>query len=174
MDPYHILSIHLDDGTRLTVRPLTAADRPLLQAAFDAFSSRSRYHRFFTPLRELHSGYLDQFTDLDDVDRFAWAAVAADRDVERLVAVARYVRLDNPRSAEVAVAVIDEFQSRGLGTVMVRALAERASDVGIRRFEGLVLRENLRMLRLLRKAGARLDGADAGTLAFTVDLPMAS
>ena len=174
MQPYDILSIHLDDGTRLTVRPLTAGDRPLLQTAFDAFSSRSRYHRFFTPLSQLPSGHLDQLTDLDAVDRFAWAAIAADGDPERLVAVARYFRLDDPGTAEIAVAVIDEFQDRGLGTVMLWALAQRASEMGIRRFEGLVLGENLRMLRLLRKAGAHLQRDGAGTLAFTVDLPMAS
>jgi acetyltransferase len=174
MDPYDILSIHLDDGTRLAVRPLIAADRPLLLAAFEASSSTSRYHRFFTPLRELQPWHLDRLTDLDEVNRFAWAAVAADGDAERLVAVARYFCLDDPTSAEIAVAVIDEFQDRGLGTIMLWALAQRASDVGIHRFEGLVLRENLRMLRLLRKAGARLQGDGAGTLAFTVDLPMAS
>ena len=158
----------------VAVRPLSPGDRSLLQSAFDAFSSQSRYHRFFTPLGHLPSGHLDLLTDLDEVDRFAWAAVTADHDEERLVAVARYVRLDDPRSAEVAVAVIDEFQSRGLGTMMVRALAQQASGVGIRRFEGLVLHENLRMLRLLRRAGAHLQNDGAGIVAFTVDLPMAS
>lgn len=174
MERDDFLPIRLDDGTRLAVRTLTAADRPLLQAAFDAFSSRSRYHRFFSALSELHSGYLDQLADLDAVDRFAWGAIATDRDPPRLVAVARYFRLDDPGTAEIAVAVVDEYQNRGLGTVMLRALADRAGAMGIRRLEGLVLYENLRMLRLLRRAGAHLRRDGAGTLAFTVDLPMAS
>jgi len=74
--------------------------------------------------------------------------------------------------AEVAVAVIDEFQRRGLGSVLLAELARVARQHGIKTFQLIVLPENREMLALLRKMGwihqAKLVG---GVYEIAFDLP---
>lgn len=163
--------LELDDGTMLVVRPLTVDDRDLLAEGFDHLSERSRYHRFFSPLHELGEGLLIQLTDLDYRDRFAWIALSHDGRREVPVAVARYFRMaDRESSAELAVTVVDEYQSRGIGALLVPLVAHTAVANGFERLEGQVLGENLRMLSLLRKLGAHIATPSQGAIDFDVDL----
>jgi ribosomal protein S18 acetylase RimI-like enzyme len=88
------------------------------------------------------------------------------------VGVARYDRAANTDVAETAVAVIDEFQRRGLGSALLIILAKVARDHGIKTFTLIVLPENQQMLGLLRKMGwihhAKLTG---GVYEISFDLP---
>ena len=79
-----------------------------------------------------------------------------DEDGERVVAVANYVRLRDPKLAEAAFAVADEHQGRGIGTRLLEQLAERAAEVGIERFVAYVLPDNRAMLGVFGSAGFEL------------------
>ena len=79
-----------------------------------------------------------------------------DEDGERVVAVANYVRLRDPKLAEAAFAVADEHQGRGVGTRLLEQLAERAAEVGIERFVAYVLPDNRAMLGVFEAAGFQL------------------
>ena len=86
------------------------------------------------------------------------------------LAVVRFVRLaGDPARADVAVTVTDRWQGRGLARAMLRLLAERAHEEGVRVFTASTLRENRRALRLLRRFGFQPVAA-AGEM---VDLEMA-
>ena len=91
---------------------------------------------------------------------------------ERIFGVARYDRAPSTDVAEVAVAVVDEFQRRGLGGALLAILARAAREHGIKNFTLIVLPENLQMLGLLRKMGwihhAKLSG---GVYDISFDLP---
>lgn len=146
------------DGTRLELIPLESRHREVLADAFGRLSERSRYLRFMAPVPELSPSELTYLTDLDLVDRFAWGLL-----VEREpAAVGRYVRT-TPSDAEVAITVLDDYQGRGLGSLLVQALAVVAADVGFRTFEFEVLAENHAMLALLRRLGASTT-ADSGVV----------
>ena len=72
----------------------------------------------------------------------------------QLVGVARFIRIPGePDLAEVAVTVIDSWQRRGLGTALLRELAQRATEEGIRHFTAEMLAENKPMLTLARRSG---------------------
>ena len=94
------------------------------------------------------------------------------RAKERIVGVARYDRAPNTDVAEVAVAVVDEFQRRGLGSALMAILGKVAGDHGIKTFALIVLPENQQMLGLLRKMGwihrAKLSG---GVYDISFELP---
>ncbi len=110
---------------------------------------------------------------VDYNDRFALVATTRKHDgKERIVGVARYDRAVDTDVAETAVAVIDEFQRRGLGSALLTILASVARDHGIKMFTLIVLPENQQMLGLLRKMGwihqAKLTG---GVYEITFDLP---
>jgi GNAT superfamily N-acetyltransferase len=163
--------IFLRDGTPVRLRPILSEDKAEVVHAFERLSLQSRYQRFFCPLRELSPSLLAYLTDIDYVDHFAYGAFAIAQPEPTLIGVARYIRLaDEPQSAEVAIAVIDDYHRRGLGKQLLCALARAAIENGIGRFLGNSLWENRPMLELLRRAKAQITSEGSGMLRFVVDL----
>jgi RimJ/RimL family protein N-acetyltransferase len=158
----------LRDGTAVSVRPLRPSDRDLVAAGFESLSDESRYLRFMTPTSRLTPRQLDYFTEVDQIDHFAWG-VLGPLPEERPVATGRYVRLNqSPGIAELAVTVVDEFQGRGIGSLMVLATALAGERNGVVLLRAHLLAENRRMLALLKRLGGAVTEVDGPTL--VVDL----
>ena len=169
-------TIELRDGSKLHIRPIVPEDEPLLHEAVAAMSERTVYFRFFSPIKRMSDAMAHRLAVVDYHDRFAIVATThrphGAGKKERIVGVARYDRARDTDVAEVALAVIDEFQRRGLGSVLLAELARVARGQGIRSFQLIVLPENREMLGLLRKMGwihqAKLSG---GVYEISFDLP---
>jgi GNAT superfamily N-acetyltransferase len=161
----------LRDGSRVRLRPVEPEDKALLVDGFERLSPESRYRRFLAPMPELSDAQLRYFTEVDHHDHEALAAI--DPSTGRGVGVGRFIRLhDRPRVAEAAVTVADDWQNRGLGTLLLEALAERARREGITTFSGLLLATNREMLELLEHvARVRIVDRQTGTVEVEVDLP---
>ncbi len=165
--------LELTDGTKVHVRPIVPEDEPLLIEAVAAMSERTVYFRFFSPLKRLPDALAHRLAVVDYNDRFAIVATThKPGGKERIVGVARYDRAAGSDVAETAVAVIDEFQRRGLGSALLAILGKVAREHGIKMFTLIVLPENQQMLGLLRKMGwihqAKLTG---GVYEISFDLP---
>ena len=63
--------------------------------------------------------------------------------------------LERPEQAELAVAMADEIQGKGLGSVLLGALAAAAWAAGIERFTAEVLADNMPMRKLMSRSGAK-------------------
>jgi GNAT superfamily N-acetyltransferase len=165
------MAVALRDGSRVVVRPLRPDDRERLRAGFARLGPRSRYQRFLAPMAELTEADLTYLTDVDHHDHEALAAV--DPATGEGVGVARFVRCaDRPDAAEAAVTVIDDWQGRGLGTVLLDLLAERAREEGVVRFTALLLAENRDMLDVLEGVAAiRVVERRPGTIEIEAELP---
>lgn len=166
-------TLELKDGTRIDVRPIEPSDEPLLHEAVAAMSERTVYFRFFTPLKRMPDALAHRLAVVDYNDRFAIVGtMRRPNGKERIIGVARYDRASGTDVAETAVAVVDEFQRRGLGSALLTILAKVAREHGIKTFSLIVLPENQQMLGLLRKMGwihqARLNG---GVYEISFDLP---
>jgi GNAT superfamily N-acetyltransferase len=149
-------TIELKEGTKVHVRPIAAEDEPLLHEAVAAMSERTVYLRFFSPIKRMSDALAHRLAVVDYRERFALVATVhrpGGPVQDRIVGVARYDRAPGTDLAEVAVAVIDEFQRRGLGSVLLAELARVARAQGILMFQLIVLPENREMLGLLRKMG---------------------
>lgn len=144
-------TIQLNDGRTARVRPIGPGDEDLLYDAFSRMSERSVYLRFLSPLKRLPAETAHRLAKVDQDNRYALIAVAEDHGKERLLGVARYDRIGNGRTAEVAVAVPDDVQRQGIGAQLLSRIAEDARRQGITQFTLLVLAENQSMLHLLRK-----------------------
>jgi GNAT superfamily N-acetyltransferase len=142
----------LRDETMVLVRPVEPGDKDLIRAGFDRLSDESRYRRFLTPMLELGQPMLRYLTEVDHHDHDAMVAV--DPDSGEGVGIARFVRTGTSNNAEVAVTVVDDWQGRGLGTILLELLAERAREQGIETFSALTLTTNTEMLSLLRHLGS--------------------
>lgn len=162
--------IELRDGSRVRIRQAHRTDRDLLARGFERLSPESRYRRFLTPMHELDQKTLRYLTDLDHRDHEAMFAL--DESGEG-VGVARYVRSAvRPDTAEVAVAVVDAWQGRGLGTLLLQAISVRARDEGVRTFTALMLAGNHEMMDLLEHlAPVRIVERAGGTVEIEVAIP---
>jgi GNAT superfamily N-acetyltransferase len=153
------------------LRCLDPSDRDRLSDAYDLLSAESRRRRFFSPPKHLSSRFLDYLTDLDNNDRFAWVAFEPSQPDVGL-GLARWVRSEeDPTRAEPAVAVLDAWQGRGLGTALLLALIETAQRKGITTFVAEVLWENDTILDPLRALGARVSPVEPGIALVEFDLP---
>jgi acetyl coenzyme A synthetase (ADP forming)-like protein len=150
----------LRDGSTLRLRAPAAEDAAALLGFFGDLSEHSRYLRFHG-FPALGPQLVEPLLEPDWQER---GALLGSLD-GRVVAVANWVRLRDPRAAEVAFAVGDEFQRRGIGTRLLERLATRAADAGIEEFVAEVLHENNRMLGVFRNAGFAVTRAgEAGEL----------
>ncbi len=165
--------ITLRSGQRVLIRALRSDDGPGLAEAFEQLSETSRYRRFFAVKPHLSQQSLAYFTDVDHHDHEALVAVAPGSG--QLTGVARFIRDPRkPDQAEVAVTVIDSWQRRGVGTVLLRELAQRAAEEGIRHFTAEILAENRPMLTLAHRLGHAETTRDGTTVSARIDLPAAS
>jgi GNAT superfamily N-acetyltransferase len=69
---------------------------------------------------------------------------------------------EHPDTAEAAIVVADEFQNRGLGSLLVEELAQRARMRGVRRFTATMASDNVPARRLLEKLTDHLERHQAG------------
>ena len=158
-------------GASLHVRPIGPDDRERLAAAFEALSERSRQRRFLVPKPRLSSAELTYLTEVDHRTHEALVAVAADG---RFVGVGRYAcGPDDTTVADVAFAVADDWQGRGIGTALAVLIVERARLNGIGRLQATTLPENGASRKLLGRMGFEVCGISAGALEVGLDLAAA-
>jgi GNAT superfamily N-acetyltransferase len=164
--------VTLRDGTSVRLRPILPDDKELLVEGFRRLSPESRYRRFMSPIEELSQDQLRLLTEIDYVDHFAWVALDIDDPGHPGIGAARYVRVpDEPEVAEAAVTVIDDYQGRGLGTLLLEALGAVALENGITRFRGHALEDNRPIREVLEAMGATTAHDSPGMLRIEVDLP---
>src|SRR5215212_129367 len=152
----------------LEIRPIRPADRAALAEAFERLSEESRYRRFMTSKPRLTERDLDHFTDVDHVTHEALVAFDADH---RMVGVARYAAWrDRAGIADLAITIADDWQGRGLGTLLASRAIEYARHNGITVLTGSTLWENGPARRLLARLGFRPSGSESGVLDFRLEL----
>src|SRR6266511_3264671 len=138
-----IADVVLRDGSTMRFRSPGRADADGLLAFFRTLSDRSLYLRFHG-----HPS-VDEALVHARVERGALIGTKEDR----IAAVANYVRLRDLRTAEVAFAVADDLQGRGIATRLLEQLAVVARSVGVEEFLAEVMIDNSAMLRVFADAG---------------------
>jgi acetyl coenzyme A synthetase (ADP forming)-like protein len=161
-------TIVLRDGSTLAVRPIRPEDEADLARFFTDLSMESRVFRFFMAIANADA-LAKKLVDVDHRTRYGLVAVAgAERQI---IGHAMYVET-GPRKAELALAVADVYQGRGLGTILLGQLAEAAKGAGIDVLEAMVRPENHLMIKVLRESGFPITArSEPGELHF--ELPTA-
>lgn len=161
--------VELRDGSRVLIRQVHRDDAPLLEEGFSRLSAESRRSRFLVDKKRLSPKELSYFTHIDHHDHEAIGA--RDATDGRGLGIARFIRdPENPEVAEVAVAVVDDWQKRGLASELLSRLFVRAREEGIRHFTALVAEENEAVAGLLHSLGAevRVVEHDAGAISYVI------
>ncbi len=137
------------DGRTVSIRAIRPTDKCYLQDLFLHLGNLSRYYRFLGAKRELTSTDLGYFTELDFVKHIGLIAFIVENGVRMTAGVGRYVIIeDAPEGpvAEFALAVEDQYQGLGIGTLLLRHLIHLARTKGVAKFVALAFRENKKML----------------------------
>ena len=163
-ETYREGDVVLRDGSTVRIRQMRPSDEGGLIVLLQSLSEESRWLRFYSLSSNAAlaaEGHRE--ANLDDT----FALVASSGADQRIVGHGFYVRLDAQR-AEVAFTIANDFQGRGLGTLLLCQLAEVASTNGIQEFEAEVVAANRAMLGVFRESGFPLDiAATAGQLHVT-------
>ena len=140
------------------MRPLRHGDVRTVMSVFKRLSERSRRARFNGPKPCLNRSELRQ---LASIDRNRYALVGYVDGDEQPVAIARLVR--DGDTAEIAFAVADAYQRRGIGLALAAELVADARAAGITEITALVTSDNPGAVALLRRIARvfdlRLEGA---------------
>jgi GNAT superfamily N-acetyltransferase len=153
----------LRDGSPVLIRPITPLDKEAERAFIEGLSAQARRFRFLGGVRSPSDAMIERFTQIDYLHEAAFAAVIGEGAAERIVGVSRYSTDAQGGSCECAVTVSDEWQDRGLGTLLMKHLIEVARAHGIRTMMSIDSAENIRMQELSRFLGfhTRVDPDDA-------------
>jgi GNAT superfamily N-acetyltransferase len=163
--------VALRDGSRVRVRQGHGSDRKLLLRGFERLSPESRYRRFLASMPQLTEAMVRYLTEVDHHDHEA--IIALDGETGEGIGVVRYVRGTERRdAAEFAVTVIDDWQRRGLGTLLLEVISARAREEGITTLTALILASNQEMMELLNSLGpVRIVDRDPGTVEIEMPVP---
>jgi GNAT superfamily N-acetyltransferase len=136
----------LRDGRRVDIRALRPDDRADLIAAVARSSAQSLYRRFFAVKRDFSEPEIEFFLNVDFVDHVALVAVVDEHGPPVV----------QPGKAEVAFAVVDQYQGQGLGAALMHHLATIARRAGLKELIAEVLPDNVPMLKVFEKSGLPL------------------
>jgi len=163
------IPVRVKDGTELFLRPVLPGDAERVGRGRVQFSPETLYTRFLS-VRAPTEALLAYLCEVDYIDHFVW--VVTDGIDGPVVADARFVRdADDPTSAEIALTVADAYQGRGIGTLLLGALATAARVDGIERFHALVLSDNAAVRALGDGFQARWECEEPGVVTTTMEIP---
>jgi ribosomal protein S18 acetylase RimI-like enzyme len=172
------IAVHsaLNDGTLVCLRTITPDDEERIREGIAKLSAESRYLRFFSPAPALPDAVIQRLVDVDGHDHIAWGALCSECPGWPAIGAVHAVRHrhddDEPegRVGEFSVAVLDEFQGRGLARMMTAALLVqcRAEALGV--LDVHILSENDAARRLVKSLGAEWSSESAGVAEYRLDV----
>jgi len=148
----------LRDGGSIHIRAIRADDKERLQAHFHGLGFDSVRFRFLGGKKDLTPADLRYFTELDFSQHVGLVALRRQEGAEEFIGVGRYICAEGDhRRAEFALAVVDAWQGRGVGTLLMEHLARIAAADGVERFEAEILATNRKMFDVVVALGFRTD-----------------
>ncbi|MFO0458526.1 MAG: GNAT family N-acetyltransferase [Burkholderiales bacterium] len=152
-------TVTLKDGQSVLLRPIRPEDADLERAFVAALSPQTLYRRFMMPVKELSDAMIERFTQIDYDRELALVALenpgggTPGAPGSRLCGVARIIPTWEDGAAEFAIVVGDWTQHSGLGRELMLRMFDACRTRGYDVIEGIVLAENVSMLRFCERLG---------------------
>ena len=155
-------TLTLRSGETIFVRPIRPDDEPLMREMFYHFSENTKYLRFHAATKSMPHNKLQVFCNIDYDSEMALIGLHGPPGAEEVVGVARYMTDAEKQSAEVAFAVGDAWQRKGLGTYFFERLVHIAREHSIQTFDAYVLVQNSGMLKIFHDSGLAVETTTEG------------
>jgi acyl-CoA hydrolase/GNAT superfamily N-acetyltransferase len=140
-------------GFQIFLRPVKITDEPLLKDFFYSLSDRSLHRRFLSWRTDIPHERLQDFVIIDYTKEISVLAIIGSQENETIVGLGQYGVDETTHTAEVALAVRDDHQNRGIGSEMLSYLTYLAKREGFLGFTAEVLVENRPMLQVFEQGG---------------------
>jgi len=160
----------LRDGREVKIRALRPDDKDDMLAAIGRTGTQSLQRRFFVVKRGFSDKEIAFFMNIDFANHVALVALGEEEGRSVIIGGGRYV-VTQPGQAEIAFVVIDNYQSQGLGTLLMHHLSLVARRAGMKELVAEVLPENAAMRKVFEKFGFRAQrGSDPQVLHLVLKL----
>jgi GNAT superfamily N-acetyltransferase len=140
-------------GFHLFLRPVKITDEPLLKDFFYSLSDKSLHRRFMSWRKDIPHERLQDFVIIDYTKEISILAITGSQENETILGLGQYGVDEATHTAEVAVAVRDDYQGRGIGSELLSYLTYLAKREGLLGFTAEVLVENRPMLQVFEQGG---------------------
>jgi GNAT superfamily N-acetyltransferase len=140
-------------GFQLFLRPVKITDEPLLKDFYYSLSDRSLHRRFMSWRTDIPHERLQDFVIIDYTKEISILAIVGSQENEIIVGLGQYGVDEATHTAEVAVAVRDDYQNRGIGSELLSYLTYLAKREGLLGFTAEVFVENKPMLQVFEQGG---------------------
>ncbi len=156
----HVL---LRDGSGVTLRIATREDMASVEGLINKVSDESRYFRFMAGVNYVSKSIIEEMCVNEPREQASLLAIVGGDSSERVVAIGNYVSLAVRNAAEVSLLVDDDYQGKGVGTLLLERLAGIAAANGFVGFEAEMLSANDKMMVVFRDAGFEVIQAIGGS-----------
>ncbi|HLV31513.1 MAG TPA: GNAT family N-acetyltransferase [Chitinispirillaceae bacterium] len=146
----------LSEGTELFFRPIRPTDAKELRDMFYSLSEQSIAFRFYEQIKAFPHKFIQDFTAIDFSKDMAIAATVQDLGGEQIIGIAQYNLDPATKRAEVSFLVRDDWQAKGVGTILLEILTDIARKRGVVGFNAKVLVQNQLMLGVFYNSGFKI------------------
>jgi acyl-CoA hydrolase/GNAT superfamily N-acetyltransferase len=145
--------VKLKDGTQVLLRPIRPSDATMKQHLFYALSKESVHKRFLGSLKAMPMKRVWPYVIVDYENEMSVVATIEEGGQESMIGIGSYVKIPHTNSAEVSFVVRDDWQNKGLGTLLVNYLIDIAKKKGISELVAWVSVDNNKMIHIFKKCG---------------------
>jgi len=162
----------LADGTIIGTAFVRPEDAERLVRGYKKLSLKTKMYRFHYGKNNLSTYEKEYLVNVDNYNHLAIGAVDLNASYDIGIALIRYIRdKTDPAKAEVALTVIDEYQNRGIGTLLYNEMLQYASKNRVKLLINCVMKENTTMLNILEKIGGEIVDSFGNQYRIEVKLP---
>jgi RimJ/RimL family protein N-acetyltransferase len=172
IDPGAMLAAthELDDGSRVRLRLTRPTDLAKIEAFLQGLSADARARRFLSATPTVPDSVVRRFAFYDPRERLTLAATLPSDGIERIVGIAD-VALLATGLAEIGIVIADEFQSRGLGSLLSESVASLAIHRAATHLKAEMRDDNEQMLHLMQRLGRTVRSVEDGRVVVYTRLP---
>ncbi len=160
----------LRDGRMVLLRSIKPEDEPLWLEMFQNFSEESIRYRFFQIINDTPHEVRVRYCNIDYDRETAIVAELTEEGRRKILGVVRFIMEPYGKTGEIAIIVADHWQGLGLGTKMLDYMIEICKDRDIETIYGIMLPDNYRAIRLMKKMGFAIKYLDDSTVRATLNL----
>ncbi len=140
-------------GDVVTIRPIRITDTEMEAAFIRGLSPQSKRYRFLGGVKELSTGEVSRLCDVDGRHSMAFVATIRHDGRETEIGVSRYAPNSSSDVREIAVTVADDWQRKGLGTLLMKQLIQSARNNGVKHLYSTDFADNAGMRALAEDLG---------------------
>jgi acetyltransferase len=161
----------LRSGQTVLLRPVKPEDEPMWLEMFSGWSEETIRYRFFGTIKiPLTYEFSVSCTDIDYDKEIAIVAELEEDGKRKLLGVVRLFIEPLLKTGEIAFVVADKWHRQGLGSKLVNYIIEISKDKRLDAIHAVILRDNYKVIGLMKKIGFDLEFHDEDIVLATLDL----